>query len=122
MSLSSFSARTLTSLQAGLAGPIHQFARLERVAVWRQHNHGATGPIYDVAATTLSYHFRDMPLGLDLIWKHRPKRSIFRFSTSRKRRCMKSATSFPSNQTAIRPSFFPGPPAVPGVFALTMNS
>ena len=74
------------------------------------------GPMYEVAATTLSYHFCATPRLLLKTWRSSVKRSIVSAVVSRKRRLAKSAISCPSSQNAIRPSRWPG------VLALTINS
>jgi len=75
----------------------------------------AIGPMYEVAATTSSYHM--VLLACDLL-AYMPilMRSALSFSTLRRRMLGKSPVSFPSIQKAMRPS------RLDGVFTLTMSS
>src|SRR5262245_5381778 len=89
---------------------------VDAAAVVKLLPHGTIGPMYDLAATTLSYHFFVSPTELLPACSERLKRSIFSVATSRSRRFGQSPTTFPSTHTVMRPS------RTPGVFAFTISS
>src|SRR5262249_585952 len=90
---------------------------VEVCAFERRRLHGLTvGPMYDVAATTLSYHFRVSAIGLLRMCSDRLKRSMDSDGGSRRRRFLRWGMSLRGSDSAMRPS------RLPGVLARSMTS